>query len=279
MSIAVRLPEHMFPAFAVSGSSNCTKHEGNDKEIFLPMNENKTTRTGIPSIDRPWMQYYPPALIENLHIPEQTIGEYLREHCPGEDVVAIHYYGNDITWKQLFEQADLTARGLKALGLGEGDAIPTFLRAVPEFIYLLLAAEKIGASVLCRDNTLEENVEAVRRSGANVIFAQDYLSQRELNAYRHGSEAQIAVLLSPYRSAKYAAMPEHIQKYIDEQYPDKPAYGGRTMSWDWVLEMGKNYTGEVEAPRCCCCSDGTAATGIQQAADSGSVLRTGRCRP
>lgn len=95
------------------------------------MNESKPMQTGVPSADRPWMQYYPPQLIENLEIPEQTIGEYLRTHCPGDDVVAMHYYGNDITWKQLFEQVDATARGLKALGLGEGDAIPTFLRAVP----------------------------------------------------------------------------------------------------------------------------------------------------
>ena len=213
------------------------------------MNESKPMQTGVPSADRPWMQYYPPQLIENLEIPEQTIGEYLRAHCPGDDVVAMHYYGNDITWKQLFEQVDATARGLKALGLGEGDAIPTFLRAVPEFIYLLLAAEKIGASILCRDNTLEENVEAVRRSGAKIIFTQDYLSQRELNTYRHGSDTQIAVLVSPYRSAHYASMPAHIQKYIDSNYPDKPAYGGRTMSWDWILEMGEKYTGQVEAPR------------------------------
>ena len=213
------------------------------------MNESKPMRTGVPSADRPWMQYYPPQLIENLEIPEQTVGEYLRAHCPGDDVVAMHYYGNDITWKQLFEQVDATARGLKALGLGEGDAIPTFLRAVPEFVYLLLAAEKIGASILCRDNTLEENVEAVRRSGAKVIFTQDYLSQRELNTYRHGSDTQIAVMVSPYRSAHYASMPEHIQKYIDSNYPDKPAYGGRTMSWDWILEMGEKYTGQVEAPR------------------------------
>lgn len=57
------------------------------------MNESKPMQTGVPSADRPWMQYYPPQLIENLAIPEQTIGEYLRAHCPGDDVVAMHYYG------------------------------------------------------------------------------------------------------------------------------------------------------------------------------------------
>ena len=59
------------------------------------MSESKPIRSGIPSADRPWMQYYPPQLIENLEVPEQTVGEYLKAHCPGEDVVAIHYYGNE----------------------------------------------------------------------------------------------------------------------------------------------------------------------------------------
>ena len=32
------------------------------------MNESKPMQTGVPSADRPWMQYYPPQLIENLEI-------------------------------------------------------------------------------------------------------------------------------------------------------------------------------------------------------------------
>ena len=34
------------------------------------------TLTGKPSIDRPWMQYYPPQLMEGLSIPEDTVYEY-----------------------------------------------------------------------------------------------------------------------------------------------------------------------------------------------------------
>lgn len=140
--------------------------------------------TGKPSIDKPWMQYYPPQLIQGLAIPEQTVYEYLMERCPGDDVAAIHYYGRDIQWKEVKEEINLTARALRALGFKEGDQIPVFLRAVPEFIYLLLAAEKIGASILCRDNTIEENIEAVKKSGAKVIIAHDFLSHEELNKYR-----------------------------------------------------------------------------------------------
>ncbi|MFQ8907313.1 MAG: hypothetical protein ACLR7K_09895 [Subdoligranulum sp.] len=53
-----------------------------------------------------------------------------------------------------------------------------FLRSVPEFIYLLLAKlERIGASLLCRDNTLEENIEAVQKANAKVIFVHDFFLQ------------------------------------------------------------------------------------------------------
>ena len=82
----------------------------------------KNTMTGKPSIDRPWMQYYPPQLIEGLAIPDSTIYEYLKERCPGEDVVAIHYYGNEITWKTVYEETDSVARALRATGFGEGDS-------------------------------------------------------------------------------------------------------------------------------------------------------------
>ena len=40
--------------------------------------------TGKPSIDKPWMKYYPSQLIQGLTIPEQTVYEYLMERCPGD---------------------------------------------------------------------------------------------------------------------------------------------------------------------------------------------------
>ena len=213
------------------------------------MTTEATKMTGFPSQDLPWMKYYPPQLIENLSIPDNTVNEYLHEHCPGEDVVAIHYYGVDITWKHVFKMADKTARALRGMGFGEGDQIPVFLRATPEFVYLLLGAEKIGASLLCRDNTLEENVEAVRKSKAKVIFAHDYMSQEELKTFRRDSETRCVVTVSPYNSACYSEIPEHIRTAIDEYYPEEPAYGPKALDWNLFLKLGERFPGVVEAPR------------------------------
>lgn len=145
----------------------------------------KQKLTGKPSIDRPWMQYYPQEMIENLTVPNSTIYEYLMYNCPGDDVVAIHYYGRDITWKQIKEETDKVARALKAVGFGENDEIPMFLRSVPEFIFLLLGAEKIGASLLCRDNTIEENVAAVKKAGAKIMLLYYHHSMLLLHFHMH----------------------------------------------------------------------------------------------
>ncbi|MDY2681027.1 MAG: class I adenylate-forming enzyme family protein [Lentihominibacter sp.] len=230
------------------------------------MNENFT---GRPSIDRPWMKYYPEAM-RNMEIPECTLREYLEANCRGWDLTAVHYYGTDISWNTLFENVDAVARSLKALGIRENDQIPVFLRSVPEFIYLLLAAEKIGASLLCRDNTLMENVEAVAKSGARVIIAHDFLRQHELEAYLAGSSVEKVVLLDPCHSGNYEKMPPHvfshfvkcslsldsgdhedmpeyIRKSLDSHYGRSPARGPATMTWDEFLAAGNQHFGQVAA--------------------------------
>lgn len=211
------------------------------------MHQSNTLNTGRASQDKPWLKFYPQEILDNLEVQEMSLKDYLLANAPSMDTAAIHFYGTDITWQEIFDNADKTARSLRALGFGEGDEIPTFLRLTPEFVYLLLAAEKIGASVLCRDNTIEENVAAVNQAGSKVIFVHDFLSQKDFNAYRRGSNTQRAVVLSPYHSASYTAMPEHVQDYIDSLYPDNPVHSPRTMDWDEFIALGDEFEGTVEA--------------------------------
>lgn len=204
--------------------------------------------TGKPSVDRPWLKYYPDQLRNMIHLPECTVAEYLRECCPGDEVHAIDFYGSRITWETVFSQADDVARSLRALGFGEGDQIPVFLANVPEFVYLLLGAEKIGASLLCRDNTLRENVEATARSGARAIISQDWLSQDELGRFLADTNVERVVLLDACRSCTRAGMPDYVRANLDRHYPTERAHGPKTMDWSEFIELGRGFTGEVEAP-------------------------------
>ncbi len=200
--------------------------------------------TGKPSVDRPWMKYYPEIMLQMIKKPECTVRKYLEQQCPGMDVVAIHYYHREVTWKEIFDEADQVAKALKAIGFSEGDQIPVFFRLVPEFIPFLLAAEAIGASVLCRDNEPEENVEAAQKAGAKVIFAHNYLSEDEKEMYKEAGVEKI-VVLSPLRGTSRKFMPSHVKECLDSFYNSVPAFGDDVIDYEDFLSLGNLYTGEV----------------------------------
>ena len=206
-----------------------------------------TNLTGKPSVDRPWLQYYPEPL-RKITVPECTVKEYLKMNCPGEDVAAMDFYGSQILWGTVFQKTEAVARSMRAVGFKEGDQIPVFLSSVPEFIYILLAAEQIGASLLCRDNTLKENVEAVRKSGAKVIIAQDYLAQHELGRFLSDTDVEKVVLIDACQSCRREDMPDYVRKNLDSRYPDEKAHGPKTMDWEEFLAIGESYKGPVDAP-------------------------------
>ena len=208
----------------------------------------KVELIGRPSIDRPWMKYYPES-ISRLQVPELALNEYLKANCPGMDMVAMHYYGRDVSWERFFVKVDMVAKSMSAMGIKEGDQIPVFYRSVPEFIVLLLAAEKIGASLVCRDNTLQENVDAVKEAGAKIIFVHDFLPKAEVEEYKKQAGVETIISLSPYHAAEKDKMPEHIIHEIDSFYTDGILSGDGVMTWEEFLEKGKNYTGKVEVEK------------------------------
>lgn len=101
--------------------------------------------TGYPSIDKPWLKYYSDEAI-NAPLPECTIYDYLYENNKDcSDDIAINYYGRKITFGELFENIDCTAKGFAALGVKPGDIVTVALPSVPEALYAVYALNKLGA--------------------------------------------------------------------------------------------------------------------------------------
>lgn len=199
-----------------------------------------------PSVERPWMKFYPPGADE-MTVPQVTMNDYLKMMSHGDELDVIHYYGTDIKWNEFFERVENTARAMRAAGLGEGDQIPVMLRATPEFLMVLLAAEKIGASLLCRDNTIPENAEAIEKSGAKVMFIHDFATGDELQAY---SEAGIKkfITVNPWRLAVRNQMPDYIVKNLENCYVEPIAEGENICTWEDFIAAGKVFAGDVDAP-------------------------------
>ena len=53
-------------------------------------------------------------------------------------------------------------------------SLPMFLPSTPAHYIILLAAERIGTAIICRDDIPEELCFAIRKSKSNTAFVMDY---------------------------------------------------------------------------------------------------------
>jgi acyl-CoA synthetase (AMP-forming)/AMP-acid ligase II len=101
-----------------------------------------------PSEEMRWKQFYASGYEEILHkgFPQKTLWEFVESGIAedGNQHDALVYFGRRISRQELVEQVNRWARVLKGMGLSEGDEILLFGPSFPEFIYILLAANKIG---------------------------------------------------------------------------------------------------------------------------------------
>lgn len=200
--------------------------------------------TGKPSIDKPWLQYFPPG-IEQTPIPEMRFYDFVCQHCPGDDVVMMNYYGTEITWKEFKADVERAAKALKSLGIGVGSKIPMFLKATPAFYVTLFATELVGATLLCRDGDQRECFQVIDRAKSEIMFEHDYLSKEDEEVYLT-TELKKAILVSPYEYA--TEMADYNESYLKGLYPENKAENPNNLTWKEFLALGDSFEGEYLAP-------------------------------
>ena len=110
--------------------------------------EIKVTKTGYPSIDKPWLDHYKKVMgTDDFSTPEpMSIYDYIfernKEHL---NQTAIKYLGVDVSYAEFFDKIEQTASALTAMGIKEGDIVTIAMPNFPEVIYLIYALNRIGA--------------------------------------------------------------------------------------------------------------------------------------
>ena len=131
--------------------------------------------TGYPSIDKPWMQFYKEKDKDNSPI-EYTLYEYLCKCNQGNlNDIALDYFGTKITYKKMLEEIDKCAEALAKYGVKEGDYITMSLPNCPEAVYILYAANKIGAIVNSVDPRTKPDAmkKYINETNSKVFLALD----------------------------------------------------------------------------------------------------------
>lgn len=210
------------------------------------MENTGATLTGKASVDKPWLQFYPEAL-RNVEVPTITVETFLRAKNPDENKIAFEYYGNKITWKEFWGEVDKAAKSLKILGFGEGNRIPVFLQSVPAHFILLIAAERIGAAIICRDDIPEELCFAIRKSKSETAFVMDYTSKSDEDLFRATTPMKRVIKVSPYDYADRKSVTDYVEKEIASRYTGAIETTEGDLTWDEFLALGKDYTEDYMA--------------------------------
>ena len=95
--------------------------------------------------NNPWEKYYDEGK-ETIDVPDISIYEYLERHyIKNEYTIAINYYNQKITYKELINKIDICAKSLVSYGVRENDVVSICLPNVPEAVIAFYAINKIGA--------------------------------------------------------------------------------------------------------------------------------------
>lgn len=114
--------------------------------------------TGYPSVDKPWLKYYSKEAI-GVKLPECTMYDYIWQNNKDyPDDIALIYFNKKITYGEMFEMIDATAKALLSIGVKSGDICTLLMLNQPATVYLLYALNKIGA-VCCVVNVLSSEKE------------------------------------------------------------------------------------------------------------------------
>ena len=140
--------------------------------------------TGYPSIDKPWLKYYPEGA-ENRPLPQTTLYRYIYEaNKDHKKDYAFNYFGTRITYGRLFYEIDRCAKALLRLGVKSDEIVTIMGLSAPETFYVAYACSKIGAvinliSVLAGE---QELVHYLNEAKSKVFIALDLFNDKIIKA-------------------------------------------------------------------------------------------------
>lgn len=211
------------------------------QEIKFPIRDEIKPFINIPSVDKKWARYYNNAQ-RNVTIPEMTINEYLEKNNEkNPDKIALDYFGNKITFRELYRQRDIFCRSLLENGIKENDVVSICMPNTPEGIIACLAAVKIGAiAEMIHPLSGEEEIKHyLRESNSKVLVTID-TDYDKINNIIDDTNLEHAVVVSPADS-----MPLYMKlayKFKEKQlfnfYKNTP--NEKFITWDKFNEKYKH---------------------------------------
>ena len=147
------------------------------KDLYTKIFKNKQRK------DAPWLAYYSEKE-RKIEFTDKTIYEYLKYSVDEDtDYIALNYFGNRMSYNEVFEKIDYASRALRALGVKEKDVVTICMPNTPEAVIAFYAINKIGAIAdMVHPLSSEEQVkEYLNESKSRVMIMIDVAYEKLKN--------------------------------------------------------------------------------------------------
>jgi len=192
--------------------------------------------TGKPSIDKPWLKYYPDGA-DKIPIPQMTVYQYLYDRNKSNmGSIALEYYGSKISYDVFFKCIDTTAKSFTALGVKQNDIVTIMMPNTPEAIYCFYALNKIGAcaNMISPALTPDYIKESINLTESKILIILDKFFSVFNNAIEK-SNIEKTIITSPTTS-----LPPHIRFLASiKQKAIKFSKTDKYLKWSQFFRMGK----------------------------------------
>ncbi|MHA1352661.1 MAG: AMP-binding protein [Candidatus Heimdallarchaeaceae archaeon] len=91
---------------------------------------------------------YIPSIPDEIEIPDKSIIELFRETASNfQDLALTYFEGKYKTYKEVVDDINRLANGLRELGIKKGDRVAAFLPNSPQFVVTFLAVHSLFLQV------------------------------------------------------------------------------------------------------------------------------------
>ena len=186
------------------------------------------------SEEQVWMKYYSEEA-RNAQLPKMKAFDYVME-CNKDrlDAPALHYYGANISYRDLRRRVDACARAFAGLGVKQGDIVSFLSASIPETIACVYALNKIGATANTIDPRLD--IKTIQKmiidSGSKILFVID-LAFPKVKYMMDNIKQDLIIVQSPYQS-----LPTFKRLVTLLTHRDDIPYSNKVIRWTEFLNKG-----------------------------------------
>ena len=194
----------------------------------------------------PWRKYYNKKDM-NITVHNENIYQFVKKKMENnnyQNKCAINYYGNKLSYQELFNSFDLCSNKFKMLGIKKFDIVTVISANIPEAVISFYALNKIGAVCNLLHPLLSENEikDALNLYNTKYLIAMD-IGLTKINKIINDTSVNKIIVVSPSSSMK------NLKKIIYKIISYKNCYHGflddRYISWKDFLKLNLKYKNEI----------------------------------